>query len=328
MIPDRPSDSLSTPVNTPCFSICVPAHHAERYLPAMLAAVRAQTFTDWELILVEDGTHDRTEELLAQFAREGSQSVVFLRHAQNQGLPATRNTGIGRARGSWIVLLDDDDLWTPDHLATLAACAVKYPAADLIHGGSILFDSVSGRTLEVRAPSPAVTAAYPRSLFLGNYCIQPSSVMLRKSLWTRVGGFDPSFRYAEDREMWMRCAQASAIFVYTGRDTCLYRKHPTSLSSNAPRMALACALIFDRAAHWEGIPRRLRRIHGAEAWVSAGRIVLRSDPDTARAYFARARGCRPTLRVWAYSAAALGLVLLHWLRRARPAPTMPVAAHD
>ena len=308
-------------VKEPPLSICIPAYNAERYLPETLQSVRAQTYKNWELIVVEDGTHDGTEALVAEFSRQGSQPVIFQRHAKNQGLPATRNNGIRLAHGDWIILLDNDDVWTPDHLASLLTCAEENPHANLVHGGSIVFDSESGRELEVRAPSPAIVGSFPLSLFLGGYCIQPSSVMLRKSLWTRVGGFDPTFRYAEDREMWMRCAQAGAVFAYSGRDTCRYRKHATSLSTNSPPMALACALILDKAAGWEEIPRPVRRRHAAEAWVSAGRLVLRQDPATARTYFARARRYRVTPRILAYSLAAFAFTLFR-----RPAPAKPASS--
>ncbi len=174
-----------------------------------------------------------------------------------------------------------------------------------------------------------MTAQYPLSLFVGWYTIQPSSAMLRKSLWTRVGGFDPAFRHVEDREMWMRCAQAGAVIAYTGRNTCRYRKHATSLSTNSPLMAVACALIFDKAAQWESIPLRVRQHHAAEAWISAGRLVLRSDPKTARAYFARARHYRATPRVLAYgAAAAFGLGICPSLAGPPPPPHPPAAPHD
>ncbi len=125
----------------------MPAYNAERFLPETLASVRAQTFTNWELIVIEDGTHDGTEKLVEQFAAGGPQPVTFRRHAKNQGLPATRNTGIALARGDWVVLLDNDDIWTPDHLASLVECAREHPEARLIHSGSVLFDSDSGREL-------------------------------------------------------------------------------------------------------------------------------------------------------------------------------------
>lgn len=291
-------------------TICMPGYKADRYLEATLESVRAQTFTDWELILVEDGSQDRTEEIVKRFASQGPQPVRFLRHEKNQGLPATRNTGIALAASEWIVLLDSDDLWTADHLADLMACARQTPAANLVHSGSMLFDSDSGRDLDVRAPSAEVSASYPLSLFLGDYIVQPSSVMLKKSLWTQVGGFDPAFRYVEDREMWMRCARAGAVFAHTGHNTCRYRKHGTALTTHAGPMAIAAAQVYDKAADWDAIPQSLRRDRAASAWMAAGRIVLRENPRAARQYFSQALRHRaePALLAYWSAAALLGLV--------------------
>lgn len=313
----RPPGGEATPAP---LSVCIPAYNSERYLTETLESIRAQTYTHWELIVVEDGTHDQTEQIVARFAQQGPQPVTFRRNPVNLGLPATRNAAISLARGKWIVLMDHDDLWTPDHLTSLLACAQEHPTANLLHGGSVLFDSDSERELEVRAPSPAQVHDFPLSLFLGGYCIQPSSVMFRKSLWTLVGGFDPAFRYSDDREMWMRCAQAGATFAFTGRNTCLYRKHANALSTHAAPMALACALIFDKAADWKSIPLHLRRQHAAEGWVSAGRLVLRRDPHRAGDYFAKARRYRLTPRILAYSVVAFGLGLFH---SRRPSPVVP-----
>ena len=274
----------------PRLSICIPAFKADRYLPATLEALGAQTFSDWEVILVEDGSRDQAEELFRTFASRLRQPAHFIRHERNQGLPATRNTAILNARGEWIVLLDSDDLWQPDHLAQLVACADRHPHADLVHAGSVLFDSETGRELEVRAPSPAVTAAFPLSLFVGDYIIQPSSVMLRRRLWERVGGFNPAFRYVEDREMWLRCARAGAAFAFTGGNTCLYRKHGAALSTHSAPMAEAAAAVFDQHLDWSAIPAELRRERAAGEWAAAGRLRQRTAPRTAAGHFARA--CR------------------------------------
>jgi glycosyltransferase involved in cell wall biosynthesis len=296
-------------MTVPLLTICMPAFKAERYLEATLDSVRTQTFTDWELILVEDGSRDRAEELVQEFARTGSQRVQFVRHEKNQGLPATRNTGIGLARSEWIVLLDSDDLWTPDHLSDLVACAREHPEADLVHSGSVLFDSDSGRELEIRAPSAEIVSSYPLSLFLGAYIVQPSSVMLKKSLWAKVGGFDPAFRYVEDREMWMRCARAGSLFAFTGRNTCRYRKHATALTTHSGPMAIAAAEVYDKAVDWSAIPAQLRRDRAAAGWMAAGRIVLRQDPRAARRYFSKALRHRVSPALLAYWSAAtlLGL---------------------
>jgi glycosyltransferase involved in cell wall biosynthesis len=271
----------------PLISICIPAYNAERFLPAALESVRAQRFTDWELIVTEDGSRDSTEEIVREFARSVSQSVRYDRHEQNLGLPATRNTGIASARGEWIALLDADDVWTTGHLEA-AATLIPRTSAELIHAGSVLFDSDTGREIEVRAPTPQMVAEFPRSLFYGNYAIQPSSVVLRRCLWQDVGGFDPTFRYVEDREMWIRCARTGAQFAYTGLNTCLYRKHPSAISRHGIAMALASARVFEKNIDWEAVPSRHRHIQAADAWFAAGRMALLKDPRSARGFFGRA----------------------------------------
>jgi GT2 family glycosyltransferase len=245
--------------------------------------VRAQTFPDWELIVTEDGSDDGTRGIVEVFAASVPQKVAYTSHRSNRGLPATRNTGISSAAGEWIALLDSDDLWRPDHLAACLRTAAE--GADLVHGGSILFESGTGRRLGIRAPTPAMLADFPVSLYCGRHVIQPSSVLLRRSLWEHVGGFDPHFRYVEDREMWLRCARAGARFAYSGEETCLYRKHGAALTSNAAAMAVASAEVLEKNADWEALPAGLRRRHTARAWRSAGRIVLRRDPASARRFF-------------------------------------------
>lgn len=290
-------------------SICMPAYKADRYLEPTLETIRQQTFGDWEVIVVEDGSKDRAEEMVRRFAATVKQSVQYLRHEKNQGLPATRNTGIGHASAEWIVLLDSDDLWRKDHLETLVECARQHPEAELVHAGSLLFDSDSGRELEVRAPSAATLQAFPRSLFTGEYIIQPSSVMLTKGLWMRAGKFDPRFRYVEDRDMWLRCARAGGKFAFTGQNTCLYRKHATALSTHSAPMAEAAAEVFDKHLDWELMPAELRKTLGAGAWESAGKLRQRSDPAVARRHFLRSCEIQWKLPIWA-RAQACGVLSL------------------
>lgn len=287
-------------MKAPLISICIPAYNARRYLPATLAGVRNQSFTDWELIVTEDGSVDDVADLIHEFARTVPQPVHYQRQEKNLGLPATRNTGITAARGEWIALLDSDDVWTSSHLTALVACARSHPRIELVHAGSVLFDSETDRQLETRAPSPSVVRAYPLSLYLGDYTVQPSSVLLRKSLWARVGGFNPASRYMEDREMWLRCARAGAALAYTGGNTCLYRKHTSALSTHAGPMALAGAEVLAQHLDWSVINWHVRRRCTAEAWVAAGRIPLRTAPRMARDCFARAWRIRPSLRTAGY----------------------------
>ncbi|MBC8041223.1 MAG: glycosyltransferase family 2 protein, partial [Opitutaceae bacterium] len=162
----------------------------------------------------------------------------------------------------------------------------------------------TGLQFEIRAPSASDIRNYPRSLYLGDYIVQPSSVMLRKSLWSRVGGFDPDYRYVEDREMWLRCARSGALFAYSGRNTCRYRKHSAALTTHAGPMALASARVLQQHLDWEVIDAARRRLITAEAWTSAGRLVLRATPVQARDCFSRAWRVRRSLRIGAYWLAA------------------------
>lgn len=294
-MPNLPAPDLGWDRQVPSMSvttICIPAYKAERFLAEALDSVRRQTFQDWELIVTEDGSDDGTEGLVAEFAESVSQTVRFHRHEKNKGLPATRNSGIAEARGEWIALLDADDYWAAEHLADLMAKLAE-TKADVVHSGSILFDSDSGQTLEIRAPTADAVRDFPRSLFVADYIIQPASVVLSKALWTRVGGFDESFHHVEDREMWLRCARAGARFAFTGRNTCHYRRHAGALSTQAAEMAIAGARVFERHLDWAEIPQELRVRSAVDTWVAGARILQRAEPRRASELLLRAQRISP-----------------------------------
>jgi glycosyltransferase involved in cell wall biosynthesis len=295
----------------PMISICIPAYRARAHLQEALDSVRTQAFADWELIVTEDGSNDGTEGLVTEFSKSVAQPVHFQRHEENKGLPAARNTGITTARGEYIALLDADDRWTADHLERVFD-KLHGAGADIAHGGSFLFDSNSGETVGLRAPSESAVRDFPLSLFEAEYIIQPSSVILKRELWRRVGGFDESFRYVEDREMWLRCARAGAKFAFSGTFTCYYRRHAAALSTHGAEMALASARVLDRHLDWAAIPQELRQRRAADAWTAAARIVQRSEPRRACEYLERAQKISPRLRrslwstaVWLYAIATL-----------------------
>ena len=286
----------------PRISICIPAYNAEKYLAETLESVRSQTFKDWELIVTEDGSKDGVEAMVLAFAQSVSQPVRYLRHEKNQGLPATRNSGIAASNCEWIALLDADDCWSANHLE-LAAAKLLETGADLVHSGSILFDSDTGEELGIRVPSSTAIEQFPLSLFKGQYLIQPSSVVLCKSLWERAGGFDESFRYVEDAEMWLRCARSGARVVFTGESTCRYRKHREALSMHSGEMAIASARALEKQLDWTALPEALRRDIISGAWIAAARIAQRAEPRRASEFLIRAFRARPRFRFLAWAGA-------------------------
>lgn len=255
----------------------MPAFKAERYLEATLASVRAQTFTDWELIIVEDGSEDRTEELVRAFARGGPQPVRYFRHEQNRGLSATRNTGFAKAEADLLALLDSDDLWRPGHLE-LSLGTLSASQADVVFSGCDIFDSDSGARLEERSPPPGAMHEFPRSLHDGRVIIQPSTVVLRREVIRRSGGFSTDFPICNDLECWFRIAKLGATFAYTGAVTGDYRKHATALSKRSADLVTERAAIHRLHRDWAAIPAAQKR---RELWRhhrDAARMIMRRSP--------------------------------------------------
>jgi GT2 family glycosyltransferase len=280
---------------SPTVSICIPAYRAERYLAETLASVQAQTFGDWELIVTEDGSRDRTEEIVAAFATAVPQPVRYTRHDPNQGLSATRNAGFAHARGEWIALLDADDLWTPDHLATGLALATG--ETDAIFADSWLFRDDPAQRHEYRGPTDADIAALPLSLYQRNF-LQPSGALLRRSLIARVGGFEPSSRITNDLDYWWRILRAGGRMAFTRQPTLLYRKHGTALTSRAAEAAEDSARTYARHLDWEAIPARLRRRTAAGKFAAAGRLWRSRDAAHSVALFGEALALQPWRLDW------------------------------
>jgi glycosyltransferase involved in cell wall biosynthesis len=265
-------------------SICIPGYHAARFLPETLNSVKAQSFSDWELIVVEDGSNDGTEAIVKAFSEQVFQRVRYLRHENNSGLTATRNTAAEAAENNWLAILDADDLWESDHLAKCAE-VIQRGEHSIVHGGSVLFDSDSGQNFETRAPSDETIENLPESVFTQDYIIQPSSVVLEKSLWKRVGGFNTEFQHVEDLEMWLRCLRAGARIGYSGRITCRYRKHRAAMSAESYPMAAAFARVYQSHLDWDVISLKLREERVFDALMAAGKLSWRTDPGLAERHF-------------------------------------------
>jgi glycosyltransferase involved in cell wall biosynthesis len=268
-------------MNLPQVSICIPAYNSAAFITETLASVKAQTFTDWEVILTEDGTEDRTEDLVAQFAKTVTQPVVYNRHEINRGLPHTRNTGINAARGQWIAFLDADDFWEPDHLESLID-QTKKAAYDLVFAGSKLFDHESRQTVGVRIPSEEHLRTLPYSLFMGWLSVMPSAVLIRRGTFERFGLVSTEFRRVNDTEYWLRVLRQGGNIGYSGKATCLYRQHADSLTrSAATGQFIDSARLCERYADWDAIPNHSKHSRPANLYRWAANLVMVQDPHKA-----------------------------------------------
>jgi glycosyltransferase involved in cell wall biosynthesis len=272
---------MTPATSAPAVSICIPAFKAERFLRETLESIRAQTFADWEVIVTEDGSRDGTEAIVGSFAASVSQPVRYTRHDPNRGLPATRNAGLAAAGGTWLALLDSDDLWLPDHLARCLAVAPRTGPA-LIFGGSSVFDSATGAEVNRREPPADRLHDLTGALYDGRLVIQPAAVIFNRAAFAAVGAFDSCFPICNDFDYWLRCGRAGVALVYNGAMTLRYRKHPGALSNQSAALIAESARVY--LSNSRGFPGRSpaqARRAARHRFLDAARILRRTAPLSA-----------------------------------------------
>lgn len=209
----------------PAFSVLVTAYNAGPFLQQAVRSVLAQTYSDFELILVDDGSTDGCLDFLSGLT---DPRIRTLRQS-NQGQPAAINTGLGIATGDWIALLDADDLWMPRKLEMHIACSSAYPSTDLTFDWSRLIDE-EGKDHGV--PAPPWQGSISFEDLLQNFVIATSSaIVFRRDAINRIGGMNVERPGVNDLEACLRIAalrpnNCRAVPAYL---TC-YRRHARQIS--------------------------------------------------------------------------------------------------
>ena len=245
-------------------SVVVPAYNAERWLAATLAAAASQTLREIEILVVDDGSTDRTPEIVMEHARRDPR--VRLIQRKNGGVGAARNSGILEARGKYVAPLDSDDLWYPEKLELQVACMeAGGEQMGFAYCWSEKID-VSGRLLTPCIPYEIAGRVY-RSLILRNFVGSGSVPLFRaKALETtglyldRVG--QRGEEGCEDWDLLLRLAEHYDIGVVP-RSLIGYRQVPACMSLNARGMSVSYEVVMERAkARSPEIPRRVFRWSG------------------------------------------------------------------
>ncbi|MFA5139625.1 MAG: glycosyltransferase family A protein [Elusimicrobiota bacterium] len=213
----------------PTVSVVIPAYNASRFIAATLDSVHAQTYTDYEVIVVDDGSADDTGDVVeAYFAHRRMRGRCV--RQQNKKIAGARNTGMRAARGPYIALLDHDDLWYPPKLSKVMQAFAEHPEVDLV--GHHINVTRDGTILRMERKGPAVPRMYERLLLIGN-ALSPSAVVVRKDKVLAIGGFReaPEFNTVEDYDFWMRLSLTSR-FHFLDEALAEYPLVATSASSN------------------------------------------------------------------------------------------------
>lgn len=204
----------------PLVSVVIPVYNGERFLRESLESVFAQTFQDYEIVCVDDGSTDASYALLQQY-----RGRVRLIQQPNAGQSAARNAGVREATGTFMAFLDQDDRWYPSKLAQQVAVLSAEPDVVLVHcnydrvdgGGRVL---VAGAALAERASA----LASPLGRVIGEALIFPSAMLVRRDVFQRVGGFDRELRGFEDFDLIARLKQQGR-FVLLNEPGMAYRLH-------------------------------------------------------------------------------------------------------
>lgn len=211
----------------PKVSIIMSTYNRAHMIGDAIRSALAQTFTDFELIVVDDGSTDNTREIVNGF---GDSRVRYI-HKQNAGLPAGRNTAIAHARGEYVAFLDDDDLSLPHQLAVQTAFIDEHPGCDWVSTGYRLVDWQGKLLMEATGWNDYPQLNTKTWLFSCPTC--PSAVMVRREWLERVGGFDPLQKLSEDWDLWLRLAHAGCQMDWVREVACIYRIHRTNMTRSS-----------------------------------------------------------------------------------------------
>jgi glycosyltransferase involved in cell wall biosynthesis len=308
----------------PAVSVVLPVYNGERFIGEAIQSVLDQTFHDFELLVVDDGSTDKTEATVRQF-----KGPIIYHRQENQGAGIARNLGVAFAQGEWIAFIDADDIWEKQKLSTQLEYLEKHPNVSFVYCDMDLTDA-EGHLTE----KSFLSAALARRKLKGRRNLvslafhdqpfpYPSTVMCKKELFLKTGGFNPRFgkNYHEDFELFARMARISPVH-FMPQSLVRYRQgnRDEERWNNNWHILLDCLLEL-----WRDDPERLAAVNRylAYHWSNQGKGFFRSgDYKKARQHFRRAFAQDPfywrNLRRWALSY-LIGLRTFYVRRKAKVA---------
>ena len=214
----------------PKVSVVIPAYNCQRFITTAINSVLAQSYADYELIVVDDGSTDNTSQIVSGF-----RGRVKLIKQKNGGPAAARNTGVAHSRGEYVAFLDQDDAWLPDKLKAQVELMDGNERLGLVFTDTYEipdrgFDASAygaARSFISRPPHRGMALEY---LFLKNF-ISTSSVMVRKGILEKIGPFNASLVPVEDYDRWLRIAALYEI-DFLDRPLVRHRDHPATFAKN------------------------------------------------------------------------------------------------
>lgn len=238
----------------PLVSVIIPSYNCATYLPEAIDSVLAQTYSNFEILVIDDGSTDQTAELLQAYSNQ--HDAITAIHQQNQGVAVARNHGIQQAKGEWVAFLDADDILLPDKLAAQLAVAAAHPAAGIIHSGWQRVDSQGNFQLNVEPWYwvPELTLEG----WLRWKPVLPSAMLFQRQWLVQAGGFDRRFPPAEDTDLVLRLALMGCEAKWLPQVTVKYRQHDSSAMHKGLPQARSLSAVIDQFFRQPNLPESIR----------------------------------------------------------------------
>lgn len=271
--------------SAPLISIVLPTYNGTRYLREAVESCRAQTFTDWELILVDDASTDDTPALMREFAARDSR-IRVVQNPVNSKLPKSLNRGFASAQGDFLTWTSDDNWYRPEALAKMLAHLQANPGVDVVYANYTVIDE-AGAPKKVGPPGAGPMA----DLLVRN--VVGACFLYRRQVQEQLGGYAEDLFLVEDYDFWLR-ASTRFQFTFLNEDLYLYRWHARSLSlQQRDNVRLAREKSLARNLD---LMRWLPRAARARAWkdLIVQAITLRDRP-VARSHFRQSLPGHPLL---------------------------------
>ena len=230
--------------NNPAVTVVIAAYNSAHYIGQTLDSVKAQTFADYEVIVVNDGSEDRAD--LERIIDSHPLPVIYVSQ-ENKGVSAARNAAIRIGRGKFYAQIDADDQWTPDYLEVQLGILSAEPDVTLVYPNATIIGDGSDGTKEFMEVSPSEGDVNFESL-VRQQCVVMTCVTARMSAIREAGMFDETLRSCEDFDLWLRIVKNGGRIVYHRRPLALYRRHEGSLSSDRVWMTRHLLAVFEKCA--------------------------------------------------------------------------------
>jgi len=232
----------------PEVSVIIPTYNSARYVAEAVDSVLRQSFDDFEVIVIDDGSTDDTQSVMSRYGSP----VRYIRQ-KNGGVSRARNRGIEESRSRYVAFLDADDTWFPNKLEKQMAAIRNQPSHRACYSAFLVVDSCL-TPIEVNRSKRHLTALEDLLLY-GNVVGTPGTVLCERGLFDR-GGFDPELSQCADWDMWVRLA-VETDFLYLNEPLICYRQHDANMSRNAPLLERDSLIVLEKGFGMTDLPQSL-----------------------------------------------------------------------